>query len=105
MLLGFVGSVGRVAAVLKHAVCRVGRVVCLVDVEDVMLGVQVDVAELGRESRAVQRARARNLRARCWLTYHGTGASWLHISRGLITTPQRDEAMVIAMAAAWLLLW
>lgn len=81
MLCGFVGSVDGLCGVLEHAVSRVCRVIRVVDFGSVMLAIQVDVAEFGRKSRAVQRARvrARNLRARGWLAYHGTVAEWLHL--------------------------
>lgn len=81
MLSGLVGSVDGLCGVLEHAVCRVCRVIRVVDVGNVMLAIQIDVAEFGRKSRAVQRARvrARNLRARGWLAYHGTVAEWVHL--------------------------
>ena len=80
-MCGLVGSVDGLSGVLEHAVRRVCRVIRVIDVDDVMLAIQVDVAELGRKSRAVQRARvrARNLRARGWLAYHGTVAEWVHL--------------------------
>jgi hypothetical protein len=97
VLCGLVGGVDGLGGVLEHAVCRVRRAVCLVDVGNVILSTEVDVAEFGRKSRAVQRARvrARNLRARRWLAYHGTVAEWMH----LILEAQAEGAMGIAMAA------
>ena len=103
MLCGLVGGVDGLCGVLKHAVCRVRRAGWLVDVGTVILSIQVDVAEFGRKSRAIQRARvrARNLRARRWLAYHGTVAEWVH----LILEAQAEGAMGIAMAAAAGVVW
>jgi hypothetical protein len=98
VLGGLVGGVDGLGGVLKHAVCRVRRAICLVDVGKVILSTQVDSAEFGRKNRAIQRARvmwARNLRARRWLAYHGTVAEWVH----LILEAQAEGAMAMVMAA------
>lgn len=97
MLCGLVGGVDGLTGVLEHAVCRVRRAVCLVDVDNVILSTQVDVAQFRRKGRAIQwaRVRARNLRARRWLAYHGTVAERVH----LILEAQAEGAMGLAMAA------
>jgi hypothetical protein len=53
VLCGLVGGVDGLGGVLKHAVCRVRRAICLVDVGKLILSTEVDGAEFGGKSRAI----------------------------------------------------